>query len=408
MSIQIMYQQAMLNDAFFLSQTGVERSDYQQLLCHFNLKCPKKLNQKEKLFAILHAKHYQLDGTSIGKLTGYVKAKRDGAKFLQNANTALARAHEGVAAAVALGQANPQAGQSVPELETDVRQKKSDRKKTTFRDNKTISIGQDAELNEVLDPGLIVEHAQRRVDLFFYMLIAYYKTQVTAQIDTTVLQHGIGTKTMPACHSAILPAICDSVTTSAAHAHVTRTNPGFFNKKNSMLHGTHFQHSLNSTIALHASVNYFDTHYIEGRVAEDKMRNKSIQIVNRVSQGELDPIAGTLQFLTALRSTFDSVKDNYFSKHELVTSPKETRALIFNSQVQGSFQHTWHENKGMSARMNDDYVHCLLRLLPHELEAIQQRPEETSSDYSARFFLERAAIYETKYESIAQEIKCVN
>lgn len=439
-----MYQEALGNDVLFSEQTGVNKSDYDQLLFHFKLNCPQNLGQKEKLFAILHAKHYQLSAAGIGKLLGYSNASRDGKKFLKAGDLSLAEA----VSKVVMGnfpQNVKQHIQPVPAidvntshkkllkeliLENSVFQPQSEscaasanmasipraniapsvdnirRKKTFFSHNIAMSIGHDININEVLEPNLIVEHAQRRIDLFFYMLIAYYNTKLSLKVDDTVVQHGKGTEVMPACHSAILPSVSDGEFASASHNHLTRFNPGIVKNKSCILKGTHFENSLNSTILLHQSVNYFDTHMIEGKRSQDKMRNKSIDVLNKVSAGELDPISGMLQFLTHLRSTFDSIKEKYLNKKDLKTSPKQTRGLIFNCEEKGSFNQTWHADKKMTHRsMNDDYVHAILGLTPKELELIQKNPEETLEDYSVRFFRDREALYQEKYRSIAKEIQ---
>ena len=120
----------------------------------------------------------------------------------------------------------------------------------------------------------------------------------------------------------------------------------------------------------------------------------------------MDPIAGVLQFLIQLRSIFDESREKYFAKRELQTSPKATRALIYQCEEKGSFQLTWHAGKEKTKpTMNDDYIHSLLRLTPSEIESIQQKPEETPDAYNARFFRDRDALYQEKYCAIAQEIK---
>ena len=61
----------------------------------------------------------------------------------------------------------------------------------------------------------IVEHANRRVDLFFYTLVAYYRTNVMPIEGHTTLQHGRGrtldddTNLTQACHSSFIPSLID-------------------------------------------------------------------------------------------------------------------------------------------------------------------------------------------------------
>lgn len=392
MPIKEIYQQAMIDEASFRRDTGLEKQDYVHILKNFHLPFPKKLTNEEKLFAILYANNYQLDEKKTGTLLEYSNAKRDGGRFLINAREALKKAQD-ASLAVPLRERPVQVTRPVAV--------KAPRKSTKFFHNVTISIGLDKDSSQILDPTLIVEHAQRRIDLFFYTLIFYYKTQLTLDIAPTILQHGTGLDKMSACHSSILPAIREKSD--------TRDNTCSFAEKNSILNETHFANSLNSTILLHQSVNYFDTHHLEGKEAQDKMRRKSIHILNEVAAGTYDPLTGILKFLIQLHTHFEEVKHKYFSCRDLPTSPTDTRALIFHSQAKGSFSATWHQNKvesKLDPRMNDEYVHTILRVKPEELDAIEKKhPEEQWEDYSVRFFSARQALYEKKYEAIAEEIK---
>ena len=262
------------------------------------------------------------------------------------------------------------------------------RKKTSYDNNITMSIA--CREHNSITPDAITEHAQRRVDLFFYTLIAYYKTRLTVQIDETKLQHGVGTKQTAACHSAILPSLWD--TQSA-------------NRRTSILDGTHFLQSMNSTVELHQSVNYFETHYLEGKKAQNKMRSKSLDILNRVSQSTITPVEGMLEFLTALNAHFNAIKENYLQKKELKTSPTHSRTLIFDCERKGSLQGNWHENAGTECpALNDDYVHTLLRLTPNDLETLKKHINETNEAYLERTNLAQKAIYEKSYHVIKQDM----
>src|SRR5437762_863875 len=94
------------------------------------------------------------------------------------------------------------------------------RKKSSFYDNYVASISLPLSTKEIrsnrsnpqrlleLSKEYIIEHASRRVDLFFYTLIAYYKTRCFPIQGDTLFQHGYGRKTVKrveltqACHSS--------------------------------------------------------------------------------------------------------------------------------------------------------------------------------------------------------------
>ncbi len=222
--------------------------------------------------------------------------------------------------------------------------------------------------SSTLAQELIVEHARRRVDLFFYTLIAYYQTGLNVQISKTISQHGKGNKTANtnACHSAILPALWDTKQQAPTHAWFTRYNPGVREYQTGILDHTDFYHSLNSTVELDCSVNYLDTHWIEGRTNQvNKMRYQSLLILNEVSKGNMNPLQGMSWFLTRFMQRMVEIYAGYFRMSELPTSPVATRPHIFACQYQGTFENSHWNNNGM-LELNEDYIRLMLRLDQHK------------------------------------------
>jgi hypothetical protein len=264
-------------------------------------------------------------------------------------------------------------------------------------------------LSQTLSGELIIEHAQRRVDLFFYTLIAYYKTNLSVRIDTTILQHGAGNQCYQTegCHSAILPSLQDIGYQKPSNLN-TNPDQGRLLARVGLFSGRHFQQSLNATIELHQSVNYFDTHYIEGHTEQGKMRTQSLDILNQVSKGTLNPVQGMIVFLLALKKTIDEQEQTYLNKHELKKSPKETRPWILACIRKGSFHTTWHENKGYYPTLNDEYLDLILMLTRSELKeavnALKQQADEPTDVFLNRLSDGKEALYERAYAHIKRDM----
>ncbi|KTD71118.1 MULTISPECIES: hypothetical protein [Legionella] len=201
-----------------------------------------------------------------------------------------------------------------------------------------------------LSKGNIIEHASRRVDLFFYTLIAYYKTGVLPTYGHTTLQHGKGRTTRKnislseACHSSFTPSLLDK---SIYQNYKTGE------KHKSLLSDTHLMDSLNSTVELPPFVNDLDD------LLENLCREKCLSILRAVSLGITNPIAGLTQFLQIMSTTLNKLKEDAesdSSRHsinpnllELVT--KGTLSTTFSTQTRTA---------------TDAYIQLLLRMTPTE------------------------------------------
>ena len=150
----------------------------------------------------------------------------------------------------------------------------------------------------------IHEHAARRVDMFFYTLIAYHKTGIIPIQGRTHLQHGRGRSASSststdqqnitqACHSSFFPALLDETITKGDKA------------KASILSGTHFLDNLNSTVELPTFVNKLDDELENTYLC----RKKSLDIISEVSEGKLTPVEGLTEFLKMMAQTFKDLKE---------------------------------------------------------------------------------------------------
>lgn len=207
-----------------------------------------------------------------------------------------------------------------------------------------------------ISKNLIREHAARRVDLYFYTLIAYYKSGKLPERGHTVLQHGRGRNSSDmnitqGCHSSFFGGFVD--------------NPG---EPKSILSDTHFLDSLNMTVELPFFVNKLD----DELEVPCECRKKGIDILHRVSLGELNPIQGLGEFLRMMESTFDYLRKNAdlparrYSANSIEPpynlTPSLKRYLIDLEKV-GTLKNKWsHETKSVQ----EEYVELLLRLTPEE------------------------------------------
>ena len=281
------------------------------------------------------------------------------------------------------------------------KQNNSRRKKTDYIENRTAALQM---RDRGVDHYLIEFHASRRMDLFFFTLIAYYNSKLTIDIEQTNRQHGQGSeKTNTAgCHSAILTSLWDTEKQRTSHQYNTRNATGMISYRTGILNGTHFEDSLNLTVELDKSVNYFDSYYIEGRSKTNmKMRACALEILNDVSSGKLDPIQGMNKFLQRFNNHFLTVQEPYINHKEIPTSPKNTRASIFEAQYKGSFFNTCgfkSSNEIPSViELKDDYIQAQLPLTKQDRVALK----ETHGFFSIR---DKQAIYKKAFLQVKKDI----
>ncbi len=146
----------------------------------------------------------------------------------------------------------------------------------------------------------IKEHSARRMDIYFYLLIAVYNTQCVIRQDNTMLQHGKGRKSKSpnrvslthACHSNFFP----NLVVSGNNA--TSLNENLFDR-------THFMDTMNITSELPVFVNQLDS-MLEGKIHHPSiLRKKSLDILRLVAKGTIDPVEGFRQFLSTFNTTLD-------------------------------------------------------------------------------------------------------
>lgn len=249
----------------------------------------------------------------------------------------------------------------------------------------------------------ILEHAARRVDLFFYTLIAYYKTNCLPIQGDTLFQHGHGRKTIKrveltqACHSSFFPSFVDKTIHSKIKINSPSSDKTNIDFKRSIISGTHFFDSLNSTVELPLFVNNFDRN-LEGKIeTPSACRQSALDIIHKVSTGDLNPLEGLREFFIIMKQAFDDIAGkkamskygNPYLDRDSQNSPMDIKNELLELQKIGTFKNKWCK---ATQDVSQEYIELLLRLTPQEKEI------------SMRSLAKRKKIYLNKMNEIQIEI----
>ncbi len=236
----------------------------------------------------------------------------------------------------------------------------------------------------------VIEHANRRVDLFFYTLIAYYKTGVLPTYGHTDLQHGRGRNTYgfksmtEACHSSFTPSLLDKT---------IYQNMQGKKKHKSLLSGTHFMDSLNSTVELPPFMNDFDD------ILEEKCRQKCLGILGDVSLGKINPVEGLTLFLKMMHDALTDFKQQAEQKnhsslvqHSLI-GKKNVSPKLIDLVIKGTLSTTFSNETQTAA---DDYIQLLLRMTPEEKALCDNNEKSKEERYMEKMTEMQNEILQTK------------
>lgn len=239
----------------------------------------------------------------------------------------------------------------------------------------------------------IIEHASRRVDLFFLLLVAVYEKDVIVSKGDTLKQHGSGSDGAgtQACHSSLLPNI---------KMELKPKPPSWFSSTPicPSLAGTHAEGALNMTVELPSIVNDFDGH-LEGRSNKKnptKFLWSFLEIVNYVSGATYDPQRGMNQFLKIMSQFFLHFEENYINKNK-AKYPK-TMKKILELEKEGTYSGISNDKQ----TINDEYLYSQLRLTRSEIFMIKM-PFKSFYNYYKRNQNEIYASKPVKEEEIERK-----
>lgn len=203
-----------------------------------------------------------------------------------------------------------------------------------------------------LIPELIKEHANRRVDLFFYLCVLVYKTNVIVEKGSTVRQHGDGDGAVgtAACHSSLIPNPVFKPGPTLTDTAISQL-PTFVRSLLSYFSSEHaaelqedcedlfIRDTFNMTVILPVIVNKFDN-LLEGTVTNpSELVLKALEIVNRTSRGEINPLQAMDEFGAAINAYFNGQEIKY---NDEILKPKDdtknaqSLALILKYQREGT------------------------------------------------------------------------
>lgn len=216
---------------------------------------------------------------------------------------------------------------------------KTNRNKTNYKDNITYALSTliktdkkptEKELNNPRrlarvvkeHEATIVEHAHRRVELFFLLCVAIYNKKKEIKLTHTGTQHGKGTE---------------------GFRHVGAHSSLFTGIKPGILKGTQLAEALNSTVEVPDCVNKFDS-ICEGNNSRTVgLRQKLLPTLQKVSSGIITPIEAMAFFFSNMQDFFNG-KGVENSKAATPRTPSRVKQYIRRQQKKGTF--SWTDSSG--------------------------------------------------------------
>lgn len=234
----------------------------------------------------------------------------------------------------------------------------------------------------------IIEHASRRVDLFFYTLVAYYQTSILPIEGHTNFQYGIGqsigSSGTQACHSSFTPSLLDITIFKNEENEV---------KYKSLLSRTHLAQSLNATVELPAFVNAFDD------ILESICRPMCLEIICEVSSDSLNPIKGLSRFLSMMDTILQDFKQQASSeKYTALTYPKlhihrYVNPKLIDLIIKGTLDASYDSKTNT---VSERYLQLLLRLGSEDKKLCEQNAKNKKKIYFEKMIAIQSEILGTE------------
>lgn len=252
----------------------------------------------------------------------------------------------------------------------------------------------------------ICEHSARRIDFFFYLLIAVYKQNVVVTKARTDKQHGKGSeKTLTAgCHSSLFPSLtftkiqpstASSVANSIWSMFGAASAPMISPRGEQILNETYFAEILNVCMELPVCVNKFDCHMERHGFAASSLVDIATGILNRTARGDINPIQGLNEFCDALNSSFNYLHHLYIEP-EVNYSAEGTRgktprsfAKIWEYEREGALRNMafYDDNKHTKhAAASWEYIYLMLGM--HKMPLYKRTASLVYSGYALERIME--------------------
>ncbi len=191
------------------------------------------------------------------------------------------------------------------------------------------------------------DHASRRIQLFYYLALAYHNSGCTVQLGKTSLQHGVGkAKGTSGAHSCILPNINDNyfqvlktkliqkgpspseekrllaLGCDEDRIHAIRKKKGRAKEINKLFEGIDtnqlftiecpFYHAMNATVQLPSEMAHYDD------ALEGVMRPVALELINQCARGVLDPYIAAQHFERDLKHFYQSSYEEFREKNRIL------------------------------------------------------------------------------------------
>ncbi len=222
----------------------------------------------------------------------------------------------------------------------------------------------------------ILYHAAWRVQLYYLLLIAYYKQHRVIQIDKTILQHGQGKyPDLQACHTSLFPGLIDFNLANISGSKSYVFSQSFFSHWNGM------------TVCCPNVVNKVDQ-FFEGFDAPSLYRKKLLAILCLVSSGLFDPLVGLQHYFQIMDVAFQEI--HALVDSDYLTEEKEAARQVIGIQHRATFENTFAQD-GFFYPKNRFFERCLKRAPQESLDDAYMRTQNkllTGSLSDGQLFLD--------------------
>lgn len=247
---------------------------------------------------------------------------------------------------------------------------------------------------------LVEEHVDRRVQLFFQQAILCHKTPFYYEASGAEDQIGSGQslkvkskailKTQ-AAHSSTFPCLYASLRDEDGDPDPSTQ---FVFLKHSAAYRSH-----NATVELPDYVNKTDTR-LDGKTSENKLRARSLKLINRCASGSLDPVKATRLFLKIFIEESDSLADalGEDDPRKQVAEIYRDHARGIKEEIQGSDEIF---DRIMGVKLCEGEDEGLLREIVYRRRfTLIQQAEFIHSQIAKKVFKAQAKIFGTKISKI--------
>jgi hypothetical protein len=206
----------------------------------------------------------------------------------------------------------------------------------------------------------IMRHASWRSNLYFLLLVAYYKKKRIIQIDSTQMQYGRGLDPhIQACHSSLFPSLIDweaypKRLPSQKYRVLSGGKKGVCCGRKPIFHGSFLWHWNSMTVGCPAIVNEFDT-FLEGRGFGSVYRKELLATLSQCSLGSRNPIDAMAHYYFVMGDFFSASSQRGFLNRYPRSQQSAVRYMV-ELQKQG----TMLNKRSRGIKLRSSYLKSIL------------------------------------------------